>query len=266
MRLKTLSLLGTQEREEYQIDKPLPFFEAFRETLANKPFVIITLTYTILDFMMNLTMMVLPFYAFFVLDVGEDLMGIGALGVALGIIIGIPFWRWMYANKGPKYGLMLGIGIFTAGIWPIFFVDDFVLLIILTIFPGFGTAGMLMTEPAVSAAIDYDELKTGKRREATYSGVFGFVARLALVFMAITLAIVQIATGFESGSETQPESAIFGLKLLVGIVPVIGGLAGLLIFNFFPLNNQKFLEQQEKLKELHEKRLLEVGKTSEIKG
>lgn len=256
-----LSLLGTKERKEYQIDKPLPIIAAFKETFSNKPFVIVTLTYAILDFMTNLTMMVLPFYAFFVLGVPIGMMGVAAAGIALGLVSGIPFWRWIYANKGPKFGLSLGIAIFTAGIWPIFLAEDFIVLIFLTIIPGFGTAGMLMTEPAVSAAIDYDEIKTGKRREATYSGIFGFVARLALVIMALTMTSIQLLTGFESGSETQSETAIFGLRLLVGVVPVFGGLAALLVFNFFPLNHVEFLKQQEKLKELHESRKLEVDKS-----
>lgn len=255
-----LSLLGIKERKEYQIDKPLSYIPAFKETLTNKPFLIITLTYAILDTIFGLTMMVLPLYALFVLEVEVGLIGVGLLGIALGILISVLFWRWMYAKKGPKYGLLLSMGIFTATIWPIFLVNDFTMLILITIIPGFGVGGMLMTEPAVSAAIDYDELKTGKRREGTYTGVFGFIVRLSLVLAAITLTTVQLLTGFESGSETQSPSALFGLTLLISLVPVLGGLCALIIFKFFPINYKNFCEQQEKLKVLHEKRLIELEK------
>ncbi len=255
-----LSLLGIKERKEYQIDKPLSYIPAFKETLTNKPFLIITLTYAILDTLFGLTMMVLPLYALFVLEVEVGLIGVGLLGIALGILISVLFWRWMYAKKGPKYGLLLSMGIFTATIWPIFLVNDFTMLILITIIPGFGVGGMLMTEPAVSAAIDYDELKTGKRREGTYTGVFGFIVRLSLVLAAITLTTVQLLTGFESGSETQSPSALFGLTLLISLVPVLGGLCALIIFKFFPINYKNFCEQQEKLKVLHEKRVIELEK------
>ncbi len=255
-----LSLLGTKERKEYQIDKPLPLIPAFKETLTNKPFLIITLTYTILDFIFGLTMMVLPLYALFVLEVEAGLIGVAALGIALGILISVPFWRWIYAKKGPKYGLLLAMGIFIITIWPLFLVNDFIMLILVTILPGFGIGGMLMTEPAISAAIDYDELKTGKRREGTYMGIFGFVARLSLVISAITLTTVQLLTGFESGSETQSPSALFGLTLLMSLVPVLGGLCALIAFKFFPINYKNFCEQQEKLKVLHEKRVIELEK------
>ncbi|MFW9949573.1 MAG: MFS transporter, partial [Candidatus Thorarchaeota archaeon] len=154
-----LSLLGSKEREEYQIDEPLPFFTAIKETFKNKPFIIITLTYTLLDYCFGLTIMVLPLYAKFILNVDEGLVGVAAAGVAIGILISVPFWRHMYAKRGPKYGLMLAMIIFSIGIWPLFLINDFIILMVITIFPGFGAAGMLMTEPAISTAIDYDELR-----------------------------------------------------------------------------------------------------------
>lgn len=152
------------------------------------------------------------------------------------------------------------MGIFSIGIWPIFFVNNFVLLIILTILPGFGAGGMFMTEPSISTAIDFDELKTGKRREAIYNGVITFIARLSIVLSGLTLLIFQFFTGFESEAETQTPSALFGIKLLVSIIPLLVILISLLIFKFFPINYKYFCEMQLKLRDLHEKRLLELEK------
>jgi len=250
-----LSLLGSKEREEYQIDEPLPIFTAIKETIKNKPFIIITLTYTLIDFCFGLTIMILPLYAKFVLGVDEGLVGVAAAGVAIGIIVSIPFWRYIYAKKGPKYGLLLAMIIFSLGIWPLFLIDNFIVLILITIFPGFGAAGMLMTEPAMSAAIDYDELITKKRREASYNGILTLIARLSLVFSGITLIIVGILTGFDSEAETQPSTALFGLKALVGFVPLLGGMLGILVFKFFPINYSAFVDQQEQLKILHKERI-----------
>jgi len=250
-----LSLLGSKEREEYQIDEPLPIFTAIKETIKNKPFIIITITYTLIDFCFGLTIMILPLYAKFVLGVDEGLVGVAAAGVAIGIIVSIPFWRYIYAKKGPKYGLLLAMIIFSLGIWPLFLIENFIVLILITIFPGFGAAGMLMTEPAMSAAIDYDELITKKRREASYNGILTLIARLSLVFSGITLIIVGILTGFDSEAETQPSTALFGLKALVGFVPLLGGMLGILVFKFFPINYSAFVDQQEQLKILHKERI-----------
>ena len=124
-----LSLLGTKERKEYQIDEPLPVIPAFRETLKNKPFLIMALTYTLMDCVFAITLIGLPLYAKFVLKMDDALIGFSAVGIALGALISIPFWRWIYANKGPKYGLLLAIGIFAGGIWLVFLIKDFILLV-----------------------------------------------------------------------------------------------------------------------------------------
>ncbi|MFX0104393.1 MAG: MFS transporter [Candidatus Hodarchaeota archaeon] len=250
-----LSLLGTRERKEYQIDEPLPIFDAFKETFSNKPFLIGMVTYAMLDFCFGFTMMILPLYAKFILNIEEGMEGFAMIGVALGIIAAVPLWWKIYGKKGPKFGLALAMSIFGIGMILLFFANDFITLTIIGLFPGIGACGTLMTEPVISAGIDYDELKIGKRREATYSGIGAFIARLSMVLSAMALMLVQGLSGFDPSSETQTSTGLVGLKLSISIIPAIGILIGLLIFKFFPLNYKKFSEQQEKLKILHEERL-----------
>jgi GPH family glycoside/pentoside/hexuronide:cation symporter len=256
-----LSLLGTKERKEYHIDEPLPIIPAFKETFKNRPFMIIALTYTLIDACFAITLIGLPLYAKFILKLDEALLGFAAVGVALGALISIPFWRVIYSKKGAKYGLLLAIGIFTAGIWPVFLINDFIILVIITLIPGFGIGGVLMTELPISAAIDYDELQTGKRREASYNGILTLIARLSIAFSGLALIIIQFFFGFEAGSESQTTSALLGLTLLVSLIPFIVGLLALLVFSFFPINYDYFQKMQSELKVLHEKRLEELKKS-----
>ena len=253
-----LSLLGTKERKEYQIDEPLPVITAFKETFKNRPFVIMALTYTLIDSCFAITLIALPLYAKFVLKMDEALIGFAAVGVAIGALISIPFWRIIYAKKGPKYALLLAIGIFTAGILPILFIRDFTTLIIITLIPGFGTGGVLMTEVPFSAAIDFDEIQTGKRREATYNGILTLIARLAIALSGLALIIVQFFFGFQAGSESQTPTALLGLTLLISLIPFIIGILALVVFSLFPINYIKFREMNDELKILHDKRLQEL--------
>jgi GPH family glycoside/pentoside/hexuronide:cation symporter len=143
---------------------------------------------------------------------------------------------------------------------PLFLAEDFISLTVIGLLPGFGVSGVLMTEPVISAAIDYDEIKTGKRREATYGGIQAFVARLSMILSALALIIVQLISGFNPKLETQTSDALIGLRFSMSIVPAIGLLLALLIFKFYPLNLAKFNEQQEKLKILHQARLDKIKK------
>ena len=250
-----ISLLGTKERKEFQIDEPLPIFKAFKECFSNKPFLIGSITYAMLDFCFGFTLMILPLYAKFILNMEVGMEGFAMIGVALGILGGVPLWWKIYGKKGPKFGLTLSMIIFCIGMVPLFLAEDFITLTIIGLFPGIGISGVLMTEPVISAGIDYDEIKTGKRREATYGGIGAFIARLSMILSALALILVQLISGFDPQLETQTSEALIGLRLSMSIVPAIGLLIGLIIFKFFPLNYKKFTEQQEKLKVLHEERL-----------
>jgi len=85
-----ISLLGTKERKEFQIDEPLPIYKAFKECLSNKPFLIGSITYAMLDFCFGFTLMILPLYAKFILNMEEGMEGFAMIGVALGILGGVP--------------------------------------------------------------------------------------------------------------------------------------------------------------------------------
>jgi len=255
-----LSLLGTKERKEFQIDEPLPILKAFIESVSNKPFVIASVTYALLDFCFGFTMMILPLYAIFILHIQKEMAGFAMIGVALGIICAVPLWWKIYSKKGPKFGLTLSMIIFCVGMVPLFLAEDFISLTIIGLFPGVGISGVLMTEPVISAAIDYDEIKTGKRREATYGGIGAFIARLSMVLSAVALIIVQLISGFDPKSEFQTPEALIGLRFSMSIIPAIGLLIALIIFRGYPLNLTKFTEQQERLKELHQARLDKVKK------
>ena len=255
-----LSLLGTKERKEFQIDEPLPLIKALIKSVSNKPFAIGSITYALIDFCFGFTMMILPLYAKFILHIEEGMEGFAMIGVALGIICAVPLWWRIYSKKGPKFGLTLSMIVFCVGMVPLFLAEDFVSLTIIGLFPGVGISGVLMTEPVISAAIDYDEIKTGKRREATYGGIGAFIARLSMILSAFALIIVQLISGFSPNSETQTLEALIGLRFSMSIVPAIGLLLALITFKFYPLNLAKFNDQQEKLKELHQIRLDKLKK------
>jgi GPH family glycoside/pentoside/hexuronide:cation symporter len=250
-----LSLLGTRERKEFQIDEPLPIFKALKEIVSNKPFIIGSLTYAMIDFCFGFTMMILPLYAKFILHIEEGMEGFAMIGVALGILCGVPLWWKIYSKKGPKFGLSVSMIVFCVGMIPLFLAEDFIGLTVIGLLPGVGISGVLMTEPVISAAIDYDEIKTGKRREATYGGIGAFIARLSMILSAVTLIIVQLISGFDPNLGVQTPEALIGLRVSMSIIPAIGLLIGLIIFKFYPLNLVKFNKQQERLKVLHKERL-----------
>ena len=65
-----------------------------------------------------------------------------------------------------------------------------------------------------------------------------------------------------SVGEAQPESAIFGIKLLIGLIPAIFIAIGLIEFRFYPLDASKeeYKEMKRQVSILHDKKLERLRK------
>jgi GPH family glycoside/pentoside/hexuronide:cation symporter len=101
--------------------------------------------------------------------------------------------------------------------------------------------------------IELDELQTGQRREGIF---YGFMVLLQKFGLALGLFLVgQILdwSGFVSKAQTQPESALFAIRCLVGPLPTVFLLAGLVLAYFYPITREVHAEILLKLKERKQK-------------
>jgi glycoside/pentoside/hexuronide:cation symporter, GPH family len=106
------------------------------------------------------------------------------------------------------------------------FATDFYtgLLGTMLVIPGLANS-MIMPFPVISEIIDHDAKKHhGYRREGIFFGMNGGITKLAFSAQGILFAIVTAATGFSEGSDVQTTSAIWGIRFLIGITPIIAAL------------------------------------------
>lgn len=258
-----ISLLGTKEKAEYSVEEPLGLVPAVKSTLRNKPFLYTAFLLIMTEYAFGTLTMILPIYGRFVLGLKVEETGLTMIGVVAAVLLGLPFWGYMYKRFGEKTTFMLTTLVFALGLIPIFIASDMIQLMLLSILPGFGVAGTLMSEPVLSITIDYDETFTGKRREAMYNGILTFISRLTLVLTALTQLVVQTTTGFIPDiNAVQPAGALTGLKLTLSLFPSAALLLGLLVFTRFPLTNEAISQLRAKLDEIHRekrKQLKEKG-------
>ncbi len=113
--------------------------------------------------------------------------------------------------------------------------------------------------------IDYDELKTGERREAVYAGVaclFGKVMESVVFALIPTFLAIYglVATGPDSPisepiyASQGTGNAIIGVATGVFLLPAVFALIGAIAWFWYPLNGEKIAEMKIKLDELHAKK------------
>jgi GPH family glycoside/pentoside/hexuronide:cation symporter len=84
---------------------------------------------------------------------------------------------------------------------------------------------MIMPFPVLSEIIDEDSRQEhGFRREGLFFGMNGGIIKLAFSAQGLLFALVTAVTGFSEGSDVQTQSAIWGIRFLIGITPAIAAL------------------------------------------
>ena len=144
-------------------------------------------------------------------------------------------------NSPPEEQIMIMSAI---AMGSIFFVEDGNLLIMLMLagLGGFSSGGADVVFPSLEAdVIDYDEYRTGERKEGMYFAAWHFAAKTALGGAAMLTGFVLAASGFEP-NVAQGESARFAIRALMSLFPLVCFGIGVLLFLRFRLTREAHAE------------------------
>jgi len=243
------------------IEETLGFKESITETFKNKPFLIMEVTIFsfvvlqesifsglvyLMDFVLVITgwfsiiylipIMIVCGWALWKILSKTSILGlrkimlrasfIGITGFILFLVIG---WFW-----GPRVSVeMVGVALGLMFVGLLTFV--------------------MVNQPLIGEAIDYDEIRTGKRRETTYSGINALITKPAVSIAHFIMLSIMAAFGYISGLpvSAQPETVSLGVFLAFTVVPICFLIIGILAMMKFPLYGEQWKEQKRLLQETH---------------
>ncbi len=169
----------------------------------------------------------------------------------LGALISVPLWT-ILANRIKNNRLIGIISCFLlfATFLPLIFVSTLIGWIISLIFFGIGIgANWYIDPPLMGDVLDDISVRTGKTQYSIFYGFQSFIIKFGQTFIAVTIALSHIFTGFVEGSPTQTPLAVFGIRIHTAIVPAILMLiTGLIFWKYFDLTPEKVAENRKKLK------------------
>jgi hypothetical protein len=195
----------------------------------------------------------------------EDAMIPLLAALLLGSIISIPIWlKILKKTNNNKKTYIIGSLILCALTVPItFFQTDIDLMIMLFLFGlGNGCVWTIGMPVLYSNAQDDFVVRTGKNQKGILVGTWAVIGLITAFIDEIFITLVFTITGFKEGFETYAlleaevgASAMitiqWGIRILLGIIPALLILAGTLIFwKFYPLTQEKVMENKAKLLEL----------------
>lgn len=249
--------LKVKERPEFtRVDKPIALGEAIRLTFASKSFLVLVAA-NFMSILMQALLLGAAFYlADYVLKVDSVIIVLAYLFVPL--IIGVPVTTLIRQRLGVVRTQQLLLVLAGIGLVAISFVPESLILPCLAL-AGFGLAGpQTLTNVLFAQVADEDELRSGVRREGAFFGVNALITKPAQSLALILIAQILAATGFGTRESMggiafldQPESAIQGIRYLVGLIPGLAMFAGAAILELYPLKGAYLEQVQARVLELH---------------
>ncbi|MFW9950492.1 MAG: MFS transporter, partial [Candidatus Thorarchaeota archaeon] len=178
-----------------------PFFKEFRNILKHKNFMAYIISFMFYQTLVAIMIGSIPYVAESVLNVEAENVTLIMAFLLIGMFISMPIWGKI-ADKtdNDRKTMIIAASVLTIGTFPLFFITDYVIMIIFIFIWGFCEGGYwVMLSPVFSNTIDESVVLTGRRSEGTYQGFQTFVSRAALVFQALTFSIVHTLTNFDPG-------------------------------------------------------------------
>ena len=240
--LGALAFLRLRERPKFASRASNPFVPGVRRALRNRPFRILLSSYVVGSVTAAIPATLLPFFISYVVRPGNDVFWT-AVAITCHFVAGlasIPFWLAASKRHGKRAAWLTAFAIAILALGGAFFVGegDIAPGIALLSIAGLAFGGQLLLTPSIQAdVIDYDELHTGRRREAQYGALWALLPKLvAIPGAAIPLAILG-AMDYQPNAEQTPE-VVFAIRVLFALVPAAFSSLAFVIAWRFPITEK----------------------------
>lgn len=254
-----LTTFKVKERREFAIvDKPLKFWESLRYTLTSKPFWV----FVTVNFLLTLMNAMATGSIFYLADyVTQSSTIILMIYLFLPLGLGIPFVNLMVKHFGLLRAEQIYLLVGGLGLASIAFVPTSLIPLSL-IFTGLGLSGQqTITYNILAYVIDEDEVRTGTRREGSFYGANALLTKPAQSVSLFLTAFILEQSGFITRMMNagqiflnQPATALFGIRVIVGLIPGLAMLVGAVILFFFPIQGERLVRLKETILTLHDEK------------
>lgn len=230
-----LTLLGLRETDR-PLGAPMSAIDGIKATLKNKQFIIIFLSTLLVHVCYQMLLINFPYFVTLVLGKTEADVGIYQGVLILLMAVTGPVWlvwnkrrsqRWLLNFTMIGLTIFVGLGYFTGSI-PFLprAIQGFLVVTLIGIMLG---GYLIIIYAMMGNVVDYDEILTGRRREAIYYGTFSFAIGLGSSFGSLVLSQILNIFGYTHDNP-------FGVRVAF-LVMALFVLIGYFIFQKYRLGD-----------------------------
>jgi GPH family glycoside/pentoside/hexuronide:cation symporter len=244
---------GVEERFSSERSE-MPLGTQVRVALSNRPYLFVIGIYLCSWLAVQLTATIIPYYITYWMRLPNTWIAGIILAVQGTSLVMLFVWSAVSNKIGKKNVYLIGMSLWIVAQVGLLVLQpgQTILMVILAILAGMGVStAYLIPWSMIPDVIELDELETGERREGIF---YAFMVLLQKISIALGLFLVGQAlqaTHFISATvqvpqPVQPESALLALRLILGPVPLVLVVLGMVLCWFYPItraSHQLVLDQ-----------------------
>jgi len=245
-----LVFFGTREKPYFKTLERPGLIPSLKAALKNRPFVFSAVIYLFTWTSMHIIEANLLYYIKYVVK-RENISEVIMATIFVTAIFSLPLWDWISKKFNKRMAYIYGIAfwaivqillITVTAATPLFY------LLSLCVLAGLGVgAAHVLPWAMIPDAIEVDELETGERHEGMfYSLVTLFGKATNSIAVPLALAVLDLS-GYIPNAAEQPRSTLTGIRLVVGPIPAVLLLGGIIFALLYPLTRQEHHDVVNKL-------------------
>jgi GPH family glycoside/pentoside/hexuronide:cation symporter len=255
--LGTLKRVQETEGLVEEPDTSLSYLEQLKIAFTNRPFLYVMGIYLCSWLALQNTVAVIPYFVKNWMGLNDQAYFTILIAVQVTALVMLFIWSGVSARVGKRAVYFMGMSLWIIAEFGLFFLQPGQVgwMYVLGVLAGFGVStAYLIPWSMIPDVIELDELNTGQRREGIFYGFMVLLQKIAIAFSLFLVGILLQESGFLEKTAGQPEptqplSALWAIRWLVGPIPMIILLLGLLLAYFYPITREVHAEILLKLSE-----------------
>jgi glycoside/pentoside/hexuronide:cation symporter, GPH family len=236
-----LVFFNTHERMEYSQLKQPGLRESLRAALKNRPFIFSVGIFLFTWVSVGILEASLLYFIKYVVQ-RESSSDLIMATIFVTAMLVLPFWDWTSRRWNKRIAYSIGIAF-----WAVVQVGMIALnpgtplpvILVLCALAGIGvSAAHVLPWAIIPDAVEWDEWQTGERHEGMFYSLVTLANKVASSLTIPLVLIVLQVTGYVPGSAAQPASALLGIRMVIGPLPAIMLLCGIVFALLYPLSRE----------------------------
>lgn len=245
------TFLATKEKQAYVSQSRPSLRESLKAARTNRPFLFAAGIFLFTWTAISVIEPTLLYFLKYRMNLPDDSADIVAGTVFISALLVLPFWLWVSKKSDKRKSYIAGMLFLSAVMCSLIFIDPslgFPVVLFLAALAGIGVSAVhVLTWAMIPDAVEVDELASGHRHEGIFYALVTLFRKIAASVAVSLIPLVWKISGYVADAPQQNESAITAIRIMVGPVPSLFLLGGIIFAIFYPLSRQAHRETREQI-------------------